>query len=158
MALEMTELLRTVAAEADAASKFIELLKLEQKALTIGDIDSLSALIPNKGAIASTLASLAVQRNTLLATHKLAPDRGGIEAWLKQHPAEQRMRTAWSQVLTLAEEAHELNRVNGDLIQMRMQHNAQMLEALLGASKALNLYGPDGKTSSQSAQRINAAA
>ncbi len=157
MALEMNELLRTVAAEADAASKFIELLKLEQKALTSGDIDSLSALIPSKGTISSTLASLAVQRNTLLATHKLAPDRSGIEAWLKQHPAEKRMRTAWSHVLTLAEEARELNRVNGELIQIRMQHNAQMLEALLGASKALNLYGPDGKTSSQSAQRINAA-
>lgn len=157
MAAEPSELLRTVTTEADIAAKFIALLKLEQSALTDGNIDSLNDLIQRKTEVCSSLAALAAQRNTFLTTQKLAPDRLGIEAWLKRYPAEKQLRAAWSKVLTLANEGRELNRVNGELIRLRMQHNAQMLDALMGASKSLNLYGPDGKTTSPGGQRINAA-
>ena len=54
-----------------------------------------------------------------------------------------RARDAWNSLMSLAGQAHEVNRANGELIQIRMQHNAQALEALLGSNASLALYGPD---------------
>jgi flagellar biosynthesis/type III secretory pathway chaperone len=48
--------------------------------------------------------------------------------------------------------------VNGELIKVRMQHNANALEALLGAARPLKLYGPDGQTTPHGPGRINDAA
>ena len=42
----------------------------------------------------------------------------------------------------------ELNRLNGELIHLRMSHNAQMLEVLLAANRQ-DLYGADGQTSAR---------
>lgn len=148
----------TVEAEADAIARFVELLKLEQATLGQGDIEGLSVLIQQKSEVAAELGSLAEQRNASLAAHGLGTDLTGIEAWFESHPSDTRIRSAWARILPLAREARELNRVNGELIQIRMQHNAQALEALLGASRQLNLYGPDGQTTPHSSRRINDAA
>ena len=154
----MTDLLRTLTAEADAVLRFVELLKQEQQSLTAGDVDALTPLISQKNVLATDLAILAKQRNALLAVENFAPDRAGIDAWCENHPAKNKVRTAWSGILSLASEARELNRVNGELIQIRMQHNTQALAALQGASRPLNLYGADGQTVGQSSRRINDAA
>ena len=45
-----------------------------------------------------------------------------------------------------------------DHIQMRLQHNAQALEALLGTHNALGLYGPDGQNTLPSGPRISDSA
>lgn len=157
MAAASIDFLQTVEAEADAVVRFVELLKLEQSTLGKGDIDGLSLLIQKKTEVAAELGVLAEQRNASLTAQGLGADRSGIEAWLEKHPADTRLRTAWSRILPLAGEARELNRVNGELIQIRMQHNAQALEALLGASRQLSLYGPDGQTTAHSGRRINDA-
>ena len=103
-----------------------------------------------------TLLALAVP--ALLAAAGLPADRPGMTAWLETRPAAEKIRAAWQQVLTLAVEARELNRVNGELIKVRMQHNANALEALLGAARPLKLYGPDGQTTPHGPGRINDAA
>jgi flagella synthesis protein FlgN len=154
----MTDLLRTLTAEADAVLRFVELLKQEQQSLAAGDVDALTPLVSQKNILATDLAILAKQRNVLLAVENFAPDRAGIDAWCEHHPAKNKVRAAWSGILSLASEACELNRVNGELIQIRMQHNTQALAALQGASRPLNLYGADGQTVGQSSRRINDAA
>lgn len=154
----MTDLLRTLTAEADAVLRFVELLKQEQQTLASGDVDAITPLISQKNVLATDLAVLAKQRNALLAVGNFAPDRAGIDAWCEHHPEKNKVRTAWSRVLSLASEARELNRVNGELIRIRMQHNSQSLEALQGASRPLNLYGADGQTVGQNSRRINDAA
>lgn len=154
----MLDLRRTLQTEADAVARFADLLKQEQNTLANGDVDALTPLIQQKNSVAAELTKLAQQRNALLAAEGLAPDRSGVEAWCVQHPANSEISAAWSRILSLASEARELNRVNGELIQIRMQHNAQGLEALLGASRSLELYGPDGQTAAHSGRRINDAA
>jgi flagella synthesis protein FlgN len=154
----MTDLLRSIETEADAVFRFIDLLKQEQSTLTNGDVDSLTKVIEQKNAIAAELGLLAKQRNILLASRGLAPDRAGMEDWCARHPTNSPIRTTWSKILSSASEARELNRVNGELIQIRMQNNTQALEALLGASRSFSLYGPDGQTSGHSTRRINDAA
>ncbi|HOG02801.1 MAG TPA: flagellar protein FlgN, partial [Accumulibacter sp.] len=81
--------------------------------------------------------------------------RSGVTAWLADHPDESDAGTAWTLLLSLATQARELNRVNGGLIQLRMHHNAQALEVLLGGNGALALYGPDGQNAAPSARRIS---
>jgi flagella synthesis protein FlgN len=154
----MTDLLHTLTAEADAVLCFVNLLKQEQLALGNGDVDALAPIIPQKNTLAIELTALAKRRNTALAAEGFEPDRTGIDAWHNLHPRNNKVSTAWSQILSLASEARELNRVNGELIQIRMQHNTLALEALQCASRPLNLYGADGQTVGHSKRRINDAA
>lgn len=153
----MSDLQRTVEAEADAVSRFVELLKLEQKALTSGETDKLVQFADSKAHISEELGILATRRNSQLAALELAADRAGIETWIERHPSNVHLPKAWVRVLSLAAEAHELNRVNGELIQIRMLHNTQALAALRSASRPLNLYGPDGQTAPSSGRRIDDA-
>jgi flagella synthesis protein FlgN len=158
----MTDLLRTVEAESSAVTRFVALLKLEQAALSQGGVDDLVEFANQKSAVANELTLLANQRNTLLAAQGLAADRAGIETAIagsiKRQPSDTALSRLWSQIILLASEAKELNRLNGELIQIRMQHNSQALEAMQGASRTLHLYGPDGQTTPLISRRINDAA
>jgi flagella synthesis protein FlgN len=154
----MTDLFRTLTAEAEAVLRFVDLLKQEQQTLANGDVETLTSLIPQKNSLASELTTLAKQRNTSLAAEGFGPDRAGIDAWCNRHPTKNKVSTVWSRILSLASEARELNRLNGELIQIRMQHNTLALEALQGASRPLNLYGADGQTVGHSNRRIIDAA
>ncbi|MBI4741945.1 MAG: flagellar protein FlgN [Betaproteobacteria bacterium] len=154
----MAALLHSIDAEADVAARFIGVLKLEREALNSGDLDSLDALLQRKNDLAAELGRLAEQREAFLASHGLGSDRAGMESWLVAHPARKVAQKAWSRLLLLAGEAREINRLNGELIQIRVQHNAQALEALLGASRPPSLYGPDGQSAPHSRRRIDDAA
>ena len=154
----MTFFLKNIEAEADAVARFVELLKQEQEALNSGDIERLDALLQRKDEVTTEQGELAAHRNSWLAAGGFGVGRAGVEAWLALHPAAPLAQQAWSQVLSLAEKARELNRINGEIIQMRMLHNAQALEVLLGTSRQPNLYGPNGQSATQNSRRINDAA
>ena len=136
---------------------FTELLKLEQSALSDGNTDELLELANKKEQASNQINRLAAQRNQLLAAQGLPPDRAGIEAWCAKNPSETAGAAAWSSILSLASEARELNRLNGELIQLRMQFNSRALEALQGRKDALDLYGPDGQAKTHEHRRINHA-
>ena len=53
---------------------------------------------------------------------------------------------AWDEVVALAGEAKERNRVNGQLITERLQNNQQALTTLLAAAEHPQIYGPDGQS------------
>jgi len=149
--------LQALAAEADAVARFVELLKLEQSALTKGNTEVLPELAERKGQLAVELSGLAAQRNATLAAQGLGTDRTGIAAWCAKHPGEKKVGKAWTMILALATEARELIRLNGELITIRMQYNSKALEALRGANSSLDLYGPDGQATAPGSRRINDA-
>lgn len=152
-----SELTATVDSELKAVRSFVELLQLEQDCLRDGDIEALTDIVERKTAVATELSACAAARNSCLASRKLASDRPGVEAWLTAHPEDEAVRSSWQTLLELAAEARELNRLNGELLRVRSQHNAQALEALLGASRPLQLYGPDGHTSALGSNRLRDA-
>ena len=154
---QRTAFLQIISAEVDAVRSFISLLQGEQTVLSNGKTDDLPELIEKKNQLAIELTTLAGQRNTLLTKHGFATDRAGVEAWCAKHPKEKTISEAWTTILSLAKEARELNRLNGELIQIRMQYNNKALETLLGQNKALDLYGPDGQSTSPGHRRINDA-
>ncbi|EXI81456.1 MAG: flagella synthesis chaperone protein FlgN [Candidatus Accumulibacter appositus] len=155
---ETAEFAQTLGREIAAAQSFVALLEREQQMLVKGQVDDLLDLVRQKNGLAAELATLAAQRQRLLAASGLLNDRQGMAAWFAAHPGETRMHSAWSALLAVAGQARELNRVNGELIQERMQSNAQALEALLGSNAATNLYGPDGQSGLPSGQRISDSA
>ena len=149
-----------IAQENAALQAFIEVLKGEQRALSGNDNAELAELpsyAEQKSQQALQLNSLAAQRNALLASESLAPDRSGVERWIEAHPAETNTRDTWSSTLALAAEARELNRLNGELIKIRLQYNSKALEALQGGRHTLDLYGPDGQSTALGTRRINHA-
>jgi len=154
---DASSLLRVVTAELDIVQRFVSLLGVEQAALSSGDTDQLPELIEQKNLTANQLGTLAKERNTVLAAQGYAADRAGIEAWCEHYPRHTDVAEAWKKTISLASEARELNNINGKLITLRMQYNAKALEALRGGSNSLDLYGPDGQSTSLGRIRIDDA-
>ena len=148
---------QTLLLEAATVRQFVDLLKREQASLSTGSADELLALIAQKDQLAIQINSLAAQRNKSLDAEGFSPDRIGVEAWCAKHPTEKTASNAWKSILSLANDARELNRLNGELIQIRLQYNNKALEALQGGKKTLDLYGPDGQSTTHAHRRINHA-
>lgn len=145
---------QALTAEAGAVEQFIELLKREQTALAAGIVDELPAFAEQKSALAVEIAAFASRRNAALVAQGFAADRAGVVAWCASHPKQEHAEVVWAKILILASEARELIRLSGELIALRMQYNSNALDALRGASRSLDLYGPDGQTAAPGNQRI----
>lgn len=150
----MAALADIIAAEADVVSAFVLLLQEEQEILKTGEPDALPAVVERKMTTTQKLAPLSVSRNSELARTGFAADRAGIEAWLQANPGDQATRQQWDKLMSLAAEARELNRVNGELIRLRLQHNTQAVETLLAAANRQDLYGADGQAAQAATRRI----
>ena len=146
-----------LARERDAILEFTELFKREEASLRQGGSDEIFRLVAEKDALATRLSDITAQRGALLAAQGLAPDRQGVEAWCASHPEADEVLRTWSDIVALAHEASELQRLNGELIRIHMRYNAQALEALQGGAKPLDLYGPDGQSKATNERRINDA-
>jgi flagellar biosynthesis protein FlgN len=154
---EGKHLVHAIAEEAQVVQQFVDLLSLEQTALSAGDTDGLPALAEQKSKLAVRLDNIAAQRNATLVAMGFTTDRSGIEAWCIQHPAEKITMDTWASIIKLAREARELNRLNGELIQLRMNVTAAALEALRASKNSLDLYGPDGQSAKAGHRSIDHA-
>ncbi|MEI7430305.1 MAG: flagellar protein FlgN [Betaproteobacteria bacterium] len=154
---ESGTIFQSLKSELEAVQRFVSLLKTEQTLLSSGDTEELPELLEQKNHIANQLSQYAEHRNSLLSAQGLGSDRSGIETWCAKHPKEMKAAETWEEIITLAGEARELNRVNGELIALRMQYNTNALEALRGGNNSLNLYGPDGQSTFLGSRRINDA-
>ena len=150
-------LIQAISEEALAVQQFVALLSLEQTALSTGNTDDLPAFAENKGELASRLERLAEQRNAVLAAMGFSTNREGVEAWCSQHPTGKTVADTWADILKLAREARELNRLNGELIHIRLNATANALEALRVSKNSLDLYGPDGQSAKTGHRRIDHA-
>ena len=143
--------------ERDAIAEFVELFKREEVSLRQGGSDEIFRLVSEKDALATRLSNITAQRCSLLAAQGLTPDRQGVEAWCASHPEANEIPRTWSEIVALANEANELQRLNGELIRIHMRYNAQALEALQNGARPLDLYGPDGQSRATNERRINDA-
>lgn len=109
--------------------------------------DPLLELSEQKSADALALNELAATRRALLRKDlpQQGADANAIRAWLETHSPEG--LAVWQEILALGERAQRLNQANGELIQMKLRRNQQLLAVLSSAVNKANLYGPDGQTS-----------
>ena len=158
-----SQLLAALTAEHAALLNFVALLEREQGMLVENRTDQLLELSEQKSTDALGLNELAEARRSLLQKNlpelSIVPARGTppdarpsgglgadtINAWLATHSPQG--LAVWHEVLALAERAQQLNRTNGELIQMKLRHNQQSLAVLSNAVNRANLYGPNGQPS-----------
>lgn len=131
-------------AERDALKAFVTLLETEQQELLSGNTEQLLALADSKVLAAHGLSKLANARSDGLRARAGKIEIGGMAAWLQANSASS--LPVWHEILQLAEQAQQLNRTNGVLIQTRLRHNQQALMALQNAANNTSgLYGADGQ-------------
>ena len=70
-------------------------------------------------------------------------DTAGIDSWRQRDGA---AASAAEQLMTLAGQARERNRVNGQLIALHLQKTQEALAALTGGDARRQTYGRDGQT------------
>lgn len=130
--------------ERDALKAFVTLLETEQQALVSGNTEQLLMLADSKVLAVHGLSKLANARSEGLRAQGEKIELGGMTAWLRTNNAND--LPVWHDILQLAEQAQQLNRTNGALIQTRLRNNQQALMVLQGATNgATGLYGPDGQ-------------
>lgn len=141
-----TSPISTVSQEQQHVSDLIALMKQEQQLLVAADADGLAELTPRKNALLQALAELSAQRHAALLAAGCEGSEAGMEPWLAVGGSLE-ARSQWEQLLTLAREAKELNRVNGMLINKQLAHNQGMLNALRmpANAEAGGVYGASGQ-------------
>ncbi len=128
--------------EAKVVTEFVQLLKEEQQALIAGQVDDVSTLSAKKAEFCQRLDRFSRHRIVLLSSSAINPGPE-LNAWLSRQDAS--VKKSWATLLTIAKEAQDLNRQNGQLISSRMQSNSQTLNVLMSASDRASLYGSDGQ-------------
>ena len=134
-----------IANERDAVRVFIDVLRREQHALQQADVSVLLPLAVEKANHAQQLAELTQAREQWFAVPGSLEDQGDMKRRLADHPT---TAMAWQELLQLTETAHQINEINGILVNQRLRYNQQRLSALQAAARGLHdngLYGSNGQ-------------
>jgi flagellar biosynthesis protein FlgN len=127
--------------ERETLEQCVALLEQEQKLLIDGDIDALPALTRKKNSAVALAARSTATREHCLKGRGLPLDSDGMAELLHDQPA---LRTMWYEILNRAKEARDLNRVNGFLIDARIDRNHHALAVMHQAANTTTTYGNDG--------------
>jgi len=144
-----SDLVKNLEAELRAFQDFIQALQTEQDALVQGNVDPLLELARIKSEKVVLLSQLAESRTRFLSAQGYSPqEHGGMTKWLQQQRdgGNPQIAELWQQLLALAENAQQLNQINGSMIDTRLRNNQQALTILQVAANQSALYGPDGQT------------
>ena len=144
-------LARLIQEEHAGLQGFIGLLQREEALLIATQIDALATLAEEKTALYRALQRLSDERVVMFARLGAAVNDANIRVVLADLPD---ALATWESVVSLAAEAKERNRVNGQLITERLQNNQQALSVLLAAAEHPQIYGPDGQSRPTSSGRL----
>ena len=132
--------------EKEATLALLASLKEEQDILCgNGNIEDMPELISEKASAVAKMATLADQRHKYLAMGGFDASENGMQTWLDAHGSEEAQQL-WTELFELAQNARELNRLNGQLINKQMAMNQNAMSILQGKNNS-NLYGPTGQAS-----------
>jgi len=152
MAQGMQNPAQHLAEEQTALMRLVEKLRQEQQLLSETTAEGITDLITEKARLVAEMTTLAGQRHQYLATIGFSEDEQGMQQWMTAHGSAAD-KEIWAAMFELAQDARELNRVNGILIGKRMSVNQGALTALQGKTAAGTFYGPDGQSSVKSGGR-----
>jgi flagella synthesis protein FlgN len=148
----MTTPARSLPQEQVALARLVVKLREEQVLLAEAAADGMADLIGEKATIVSEMTTLAGHRHQMLAAIGYSEDEAGMQQWMSEHGTEAD-REIWAALFDLAQDAKELNRVNGVLIGKKLANNQSALTILQGKSGGGNFYGPDGQSNNKSSGR-----
>jgi flagella synthesis protein FlgN len=137
--------------EINAGKILLELLQREQEHLIHADLEALTAVTAEKEKAVARMTELALQRHRTLLAAGFEASENGMQHWIGK--ADAAAAKSWNELLEIARQAKEANRVNGMLISQHMARNQNALNVLQGNPQGGNMYGPDGQTTSQPTSR-----
>ena len=147
----MDQLAYVIGQEDATLRLFIAALEEEQGALKVGNTEALEKIVETKNRHIEALARLGHQRNHFLKSGRFNEDRDGLQQWAKSSGQTELI----ANFLHLADEAKELNRLNGQLIAMWMNSTQSALAALTPhRAPGQGLYGPKGQTKFSTGYRL----
>lgn len=123
----------------------LELIKDEQKCLIEANIEDLNKIIDKKTNIIGQITELAEVRHHALEAAGLTPVDESMQTWLEM-TSNVTATGKWSKIRAIAQEAKEINRTNGLLINQHLSRNRNALNILQGTSDGGNFYGPNGQS------------
>ena len=139
--------------EQKVAGRLIAILQQEQACLIDANIEGLSALTEEKATAVTQLSELAKSRHNQLALIGFASSEAGMQEWLNSTNVNAAAEKSWTELLSLAKSAKELNLTNGLLINKHMAHNQNALNVLQINPQGGNFYGPDGQAAAKPGSR-----
>jgi flagella synthesis protein FlgN len=138
--------------EKAALTRLVEKLRQEQVLLSQSTAEGMTDLISEKATIVAEMTTLAGNRHGVLAALGYADDEDGMQRWMNDKGSDED-KDNWAALFELAQDAKELNRVNGILIGKKLSINQSALTILQGKTGAGNFYGPDGQSNIKSVGR-----
>lgn len=136
----------------ETSTELLSLLQEEHATLSGNDASALEQYGQRKSELVNRLEQLEQESRELVADKGFEADRGGMEHFIDTLQGEQQERTLamWRELLSVLEENHRQNLVNGVVIELRQQSVAQVLAAITGQEDN-RTYDPKGKTHSSTA-------
>ncbi len=148
----MNTLLICIQNESYAMAALIEVLKLEQAALTQAPslelMEEINALTQKKNQQIATITQLGKLRKNEIARLGFPVTDNPAPQWLQ----DQVQKDCWDQLVGHTRKANELNRVNGLLISKHLLRNQTTLQVLYRnhqGSSMPSLYGANGQSDSR---------
>jgi flagellar biosynthesis/type III secretory pathway chaperone len=140
-----SELLDILGCSIFHATSLRDALQAEHHALVEQDIDALLRAIEEKGASVQELQTLDQRRDALCAAFGAVSGPEQMNAFLSSslNPAE--IESAWTKLLSLADECSLLNKANGAIIRVRKHHIEDGLALIRGSEPGNTTYARDGK-------------
>lgn len=138
-----------------ALQRFVDLLEEERLTLGEGQIDGqrLEQLARAKQEMLALLEQLERQRSNGQRTLGYGEGSEGAE----RAAIDAGCQPQWQALIELAAHAKLQNRLNGDTIRIRLEHNQRMLNFLHEAA-GKPLYGPDGQSRRRSLTGLSSSA
>ncbi|MCB5207477.1 flagella synthesis protein FlgN [Methylovorus mays] len=129
-------------------NQLIVLLSREQASLVKADMDEIEPILAEKAQLLNQLGAVVQNRYKALAVHGFEGSEKGMADWLvAQKTAE--IQQAWMKFNKMLLQAKEMNRVNGVLINKHFSRNQQFLSALQNQHSAGQIYGSNGRATTQ---------
>ncbi len=129
--------------ELDTFNQFKQLLVTEQEHLVSGDSSTLLDIANSKASQIDRLNALFAEQLKVISSLGYAADKKGITDWVEHCSSEQRQ--LWDTLVNLVTEIQQANKINGKLVNTRLQHTQQLLSSLMAAANQASLYGPSGR-------------
>ncbi len=141
----LEEIVSILKKEKETTQMFLEILYKEEETLTQGRISDLDSVISEKAEIINELEKIDEQRSQYLLSQGYPTNKAGMQQWLAEHACSIGLHELWNQLIKLARQANQVNRINGKAISLQLQYNQRSYLALQSAAGNVSFYGPKGQ-------------
>jgi flagellar biosynthesis/type III secretory pathway chaperone len=144
----------------DHLDKLSKLLLAEETALAEQNLSGIETIATEKNQLTAQVEHAEQLRQSLCAKLQIAPDKQGIQQWLKTKSIriQQQVSALWKRITYLGQKCSTQNQINGILVAHQQRHTQDALSILRGAVTGQESYSETGAQENKQNQQIIAKA